>query len=49
MRDPDSIRAWLEVRPDQHLRILRALWRLRPQYREAIEAAVAMARARAST
>jgi hypothetical protein len=37
---PASIRAWLAAAPARHLPQLRALWRLQPQFREAIEAAV---------
>lgn len=37
---PASIRAWLDLAPARHLPQLRALWRLQPQFREAIEAAV---------
>jgi hypothetical protein len=37
---PACIRAWLMVAPDRHRKQLRALWRLFPQWREAIEQAV---------
>lgn len=40
MNDPASIRQWLRVNPERHRKLLRGIWRLRPQYREAIEQAV---------
>lgn len=40
LNSPESIRAWVEVHPERHLAQLRALWRLQPQFRPAIEAAV---------
>lgn len=38
--EPASIRAWLALAPDRHRPQLRALWRLFPQWRATIEAAV---------
>jgi hypothetical protein len=40
MTDPDSVREWIAVHPQRHLAQLRSMWRLWPQYREVIEAAV---------
>lgn len=36
---PASIKAWLDIAPERHLPQLRALWRLQPQFRDAIQAA----------
>jgi len=36
---PASIRAWLDLAQERHLPQLRALWRLFPAWRPAIEAA----------
>lgn len=38
MTDPASIAAWRNVDPGRHDRQLRAMWRLWPQFRAAIEA-----------
>lgn len=38
--DAASIRAWLAIEPVRHRQQLRALWRLFPQWRHAIEEAV---------
>lgn len=40
LTSPASIRAWLAVWPDRHRAQLRAMWRLWPQFRAAIEEAV---------
>lgn len=40
LNSPESLRAWLAIRPDVHRKILRWYWRNRPQWRENIEKAV---------
>jgi hypothetical protein len=39
--DPESIAAWIAIRPERHTAMLRGLWLLWPMFREQIEAAVA--------
>lgn len=40
LNDPESLRRWLQVRPEQHRALLRWYWRNRPQFRVSIEEAV---------
>lgn len=40
LTDPASIRAWVAVFPERHMPLLRAMWRLWPQWRDAIEEAM---------
>jgi hypothetical protein len=37
LNDPASIRAWIAVWPERHRWLLRSMWRLWPQFRDAIE------------
>lgn len=43
MHDPRSIAAWRAVYPERHDAILRAWWRMYPQWRAAIEASRGLA------
>lgn len=45
LADPQSLRRWLQVRPEQHRAILRWYWRNRQQHRPAIAAALNLDRA----
>lgn len=45
--DPHSIAAWLAVYPTRHLALLRALWRLQPQWREFMNQAAQIHQAQA--
>lgn len=38
-RDPESIAAWVRVRPREHWAQVKTIVRLRPQWREAVRAA----------
>jgi hypothetical protein len=40
LNSPESLRAWLAIRPVEYRQILRWYWRNRPQWRENIEKAV---------
>lgn len=34
LRDPEAVRAWLAIRPEQHRATLKALWALFPRLRQ---------------
>jgi hypothetical protein len=40
LNDSDSIRAWAAIAPERHAAQLRGLWKLWPQFRDAIEGAM---------
>ena len=44
LNDPQSIREWVAACPERHKPQLRWMWRIWPQFREAIEAAMSAAR-----
>lgn len=42
--DPASIAQWIAVRPEAHVRQLRSMYRLWPEFRDAIEAGVKLSK-----
>lgn len=40
LNDAASIRSWVAVHPERHTQLLRAMWRMWPQFRAAIEEAM---------
>jgi len=41
---PESIAAWIAINPPKHTAMLSGLWTIWPQFRAAIETAVALSR-----